>query len=130
MAKKEIIVEGTHDYSAESEYVEPSPLIKSKLEEFKDMKLGFMIHWGLYAQTGIVASWGLVDAEKSWSRTESKYGDLPNWHDDGEKLREEYFGLKNSFNPVRFNPDEWAELAANNCFKYLIFTNQNHSCNK
>ena len=126
MAKKEIIIEGTHDYSAESEYVEPSPLIKSKLEEFKDMKLGFMIHWGLYAQTGIVASWGLVDAEKSWSRTASKYGDLPNWHDDGEKLREEYFGLKNSFNPVRFNPDEWAELAANNCFKYLIFTTKHH----
>lgn len=123
---EEIIVEGTHNYSAESEYVEPSSLIKEKLEEFKDMKLGFMIHWGLYSQTGTIASWGLVDAEKDWSRAENEYGDRPNWHEDGAKLRKEYFDLINSFNPIRFNPDEWAELAAGNCFKYLIFTTKHH----
>ena len=124
--EKDIIIEGTHSYSAESEYVEPDPLIQEKLEEFKDMKLGFMIHWGLYSQLGIIASWGLVDAEKSWSRETNEYGDRPNWNDDGDKIRKEYFGLKNSFNPIRFNPDEWAELAANNCFKYMIFTTKHH----
>ena len=123
---EEIIVEGTHNYSSEKQYVEPSAAIKNKLEEFKDMKLGFMIHWGLYSQLGIIASWGLVDAEKKWSRADNEYGDHPNWHDDGAKIREEYFALKKSFNPVRFNPEEWAELAANNCFKYLIFTTKHH----
>lgn len=123
---EDIIVEGTHNYSSEKHYVQPSEEIKKKLEEFKDMKLGFMIHWGLYSQPGIIASWGLVDAEKDWARAENEYGDRPNWHSDGSKIREEYFGLKESFNPIRFNPDEWAELAANNCFKYLIFTTKHH----
>ncbi len=121
-----IIVEGVHDYSSEKDYVEPSLEIKKKLEEFKDMKLGFMIHWGLYAQLGLIASWGLVDAEKEWSRAQNEYGDRPNWHEDGSKIRKEYFELINSFNPIRFNPDDWAELASNNCFKYLIFTTKHH----
>ena len=121
-----IIIEGVHNYSSEKYYVEPADIIKNKLEDFKDMKLGFMIHWGLYSQLGIIASWGLVDAEKKWSRAYTEYGDRPNWHEDGAKIREEYFSLKKSFNPIRFNPEEWAELAANNCFKYLIFTTKHH----
>ena len=123
---EDIIIEGTHNYSSEKNYVKPSEIIENKLEEFKDMKLGFMIHWGLYSQMGIIASWGLVDAEKRWSRAQNEYGDRPNWHEDGKKIRNEYFALKKSFNPIRFNPDEWAELAANNCFKYLIFTTKHH----
>lgn len=124
--KKEIIAEGVHTYSAEESYIQPPSPIKEKLEDFKDMKLGFMIHWGLYAQLGLIASWGLVDAESEWSRKEDEYGYRPNWHNDGNKIREEYFDLIHSFNPVRFNPDEWAELAADCGFKYLIFTTKHH----
>lgn len=123
---EDFITQGTHDYSSESEYVEPSITIKNKLEEFKDLKLGFMIHFGLYNQLGLIASWGLVDAEKEWSRKNDEYGDHPSWQTDGKKLREEYFSLQKSFNPVRFNAEEWAELASNNCFKYLIFTTKHH----
>ena len=123
---EDIIVEGTHNYSSEKYYVHPSEEIKKKLEEFKDMKLGFMIHWGLYAQLGLIASWGLVDAEAEWSRKDEEYDYRPNWHTDGNKIREEYFDLIRSFNPVRFNPDEWAELAEECGFKYLIFTTKHH----
>ena len=123
---KDFIVEGTHDYSSEKEYVEPSEIIKNKLEEFKDMKLGFMVHWGLYNQVGIIASWGLVDAEKSWAREKTQNGDKPTWSEDGSQIRKDYFNLKKSFNPIRFNPDDLAELASNNCFKYLIFTTKHH----
>lgn len=121
-----IIINGVHNYSSEKSYVEPSAIIKNKLEEFKDMKLGFMVHWGLYNQLGMLASWGLVDKEKEWSRADCEHGDSPNLYDDGKKIRDEYFSLKKSFNPVRFNPSEWAELASNNCFKYLIFTTKHH----
>jgi alpha-L-fucosidase len=31
-----------------------------------------------------------------------------------------------SFNPIRFEPDKWAEAAANGGFKYLIFTTKHH----
>lgn len=123
--KQQAIVNGVHDYSDEANYIEPPSPIKEKLEEFKDMKLGFMVHWGLYQQLGIVASWGLIDG-REWTRKKTEYGDFPYWYDDANKLKEEYFGLKNSFNPIRFNPDEWAELASDNCFKYLIFTTKHH----
>ena len=123
---KDFIIEGTHDYSSEKDYVEPSEVIKNKLEEFKDMKLGFMVHFGLYNQMGLIASWGLVDAEKSWSRKANENGDKPTWSEDGAQIRKDYFNLKKSFNPIRFNPDDWAELASNNCFKYLIFTTKHH----
>ena len=125
MTKKKAIENGTHTYSSESGYLTPPSPIKEKLEEFKDMKLGFMVHWGLYQQLGIIASWGLIDG-RDWNRKKTERGDLPYWYESGKQLREEYFGLKKSFNPLRFNPDEWAELAADNCFKYLIFTTKHH----
>ena len=124
--KEDVITEGTHSYSAEKFYIEPMSPIKEKLENFKDMKLGFMIHWGLYSQLGLMASWGLVDAEAEWSRKNDEYDYRPTWLDDGNKIRDEYFDLIHSFNPVRFNPDEWAELAVESGFKYLIFTTKHH----
>ena len=124
--KDTVINEGVHSYSSEYDYVYPASPIKEKLEHFKDMKLGFMIHWGLYAQLGLMASWGLVDAEADWARAYNQHGDRPDWTTDGNRIRKEYFDLIHSFNPVRFNPNEWAELAADNCFKYLIFTTKHH----
>ena len=70
---EDMITEGVHSYSAEDSYVVPKSPVKEKMEEFKDMKLGFMIHWGLYAQLGLIASWGLVDAEAQWSRRIEEY---------------------------------------------------------
>ncbi len=122
----EVIVNGVHMFSSGKTYIEPESPVKEKLEEFKDMKLGFMIHWGLYAQLGLMASWGLVDEEAGWSRGNDEYGYRPDWTEDGNKIREEYFGLINSFNPIRFNPDEWALLAEENGFKYLVFTTKHH----
>lgn len=126
MKTDDVIVDGVHKYSQEEIYVEPKSPVKEKLEEFKDMKLGFMVHFGLYAQLGIIASWGMDDESARWSRVTEEYGYKPDWHSDGNELRKEYFGLIDSFNPVRFNPDEWAELAYDNGFKYLIFTTKHH----
>ena len=128
MAEKEktVIVNGVHNYSAEDGYILPDPRIQAQLEEFRDLKLALMVHWGLYNQLGIVASWGLVDAEAAWSRKEDAYGDHPYWIKDGAKIREMYFDLIHSFNPVRFDADAWAELAADCGFRYLLFTTKHH----
>jgi len=124
--KKTVIVNGVHNYSTEDAYIQPDPYIQQQLEDFKDLKLAFMVHWGLYNQLGILPSWGMVDAEAKWSRRFNEYGDHPYWMEDGVKLREMYFDLIHSFNPVRFNADEWAELASECGFKYLIFTTKHH----
>lgn len=124
--KKTVIVNGVHNYSTEDAYIQPEPYIREQLEKFKDLKLAFMVHWGLYNQMGILPSWGMVDAEAEWSRRRNDYADHPYWAKDGATFRREYFDMIRSFNPVQFDADEWAELASDCGFKYLIFTTKHH----
>ncbi|WJH35244.1 alpha-L-fucosidase [Paenibacillus sp. CC-CFT747] len=118
----EAIVEtGVHNFSKEEEWVKPEdPLLLERLEWFKDQKLGLMMHWGPYSQLGLVESWALSDDDGNWSR------DDINWTDDMEEFKRQYFDLNRTFNPVRLQPDVWAELAADNGFRYFLFTTKHH----
>lgn len=119
--EKQIVEEGVHTYSAAEKYVNPQdPRLLAKLEWFQDQKLALMVHWGPYAQLGLVESWALSDKDGDWSR------DDVDWTEDMQAFKKEYFGLNRSFNPVRFRPDQWAEFAAENGFRYLIFTTKHH----
>ena len=124
--QQEIMEDGVHNYTSEKKYVTPASPVKEKLEEFKDLKFGFMVHWGIYSQLGIVPSWGMVDNQKHWSRSEEEFSPGANWSEDGVQIREDYFNLIHSFNPIRFDPDQWADLAEECGFKYLIFTTKHH----
>ncbi len=117
----EMVVEGTHNYSTEEKYVKPKdPEVLKKLEWFKDQKLALMMHWGPYSQMGIVESWALSDGDADWSRN------CVDWEVDGEEFKREYFALNKTFNPVRFEPDKWAEYAKMAGMKYMIFTTKHH----
>ena len=119
--KEEVVQQGVHNYSAVDSYVKPTdPAVLEKLEWFQDQKLALMIHWGIYCQLGIVASWALSDKDDDWSRHQV------NWTDDGEKFKEQYYALNKSFNPIRFQPEEWAQTAKDCGFKYLILTTKHH----
>lgn len=119
--KEEVVQQGVHNYSAVDTYVKPTdPAVLEKLEWFQDQKLALMIHWGIYCQLGIVASWALSDKDDDWSRHQV------NWTDDGEKFKEQYYALNKSFNPIRFQPEEWAQTAKDCGFKYLILTTKHH----
>lgn len=112
---------GVHNYSEEDSYVRPDdPRILKRLEWFQDQKLGFMMHWGPYSQLGIVESWALSDADADWAR-----GGI-DWDIDGESFKQQYRDLNRTFNPVRFQPNMWAQLAKESGFKYLLFTTKHH----
>lgn len=100
-------------------YTELPSYLKNKLEWFKDQKLGVIFHWGLYAVAGIVESWQL-SKEDEWAR-----GDHP-WRNDVYELREDYWGLNHSFNPYKFQPDEWAKICQEAGFRYMLFTTKHH----
>ena len=102
-------------------YVAPeeSEVIK-KLEWFKDQKLAFMVHWGVYSQLGMCESWPISDGDAYWSRT------AYTWEPDGKKFRQQYFDMNRTFNPIRFDPDEWASFAKAAGFRYFIFTTKHH----
>lgn len=119
--EEQVIVQGVHNYSSEKEWIKPEdPLLLERLEWFQDQKLGLMMHWGPYSQLGVVESWALSDQDADWSR------DGIDWDVDGEELKRQYFGLNKTFNPIRLQPDLWAELAAEGGFKYLTFTTKHH----
>ncbi|MBQ4354403.1 MAG: alpha-L-fucosidase [Clostridia bacterium] len=115
------IKQGLHGCSREDAYVRPQdPLIQERLEWFQDQKLALMMHYGPYSQLGMDASWSLSDGDASWSRRDV------DWEKDGEAYRRQYTDMYKTFNPVRFQPDKWAQFAADNGFKYLIFTTKHH----
>ncbi|MBP3965403.1 alpha-L-fucosidase [Paenibacillus lignilyticus] len=112
---------GVHNYSSESEWVKPTdPVTVERLEWFQDQKLALMMHWGPYSQIGMVESWTLSDEDGDWARNDV------DWTDDYEEMKREYFALNKTFNPIRFEPEKWAEVAAEGGFKYLIFTTKHH----
>ena len=122
MAESNIVETGVHNYSAQENYVVPTDkAVQEKLEWFQDQKLALMIHWGPYSQIGLVESWALSEQDGAeWSRHDV------DWTDDNAQFCKEYIDLNKTFNPIRFEPQKWADFAADNGFKYLIFTTKHH----
>src|SRR5476651_2337874 len=53
-----------------SPYVpDPDPLVRAKLDQWQDLKLGLLMHWGTYSQWGIVESWSLCSEDEGWCRS-------------------------------------------------------------
>ena len=92
------------------------PLVKQKLEQWRDQKFGVIIHWGLYAVPGIIESWSLCSEDWITRDSTSDYAAYKKW----------YWGLKEDFNPVKFNPQTWATAAKAAGMKYLVFTTKHH----
>ena len=115
------ILHGMHGCSREDTYVVPKdPLIRQRLEWFQDQKLALMMHFGIYSQMGICESWPLSEDDAPWSREDVV------WEKDPAVFRKQYVDMNRSFNPVCIQPEEWADVAARNGFKYLIFTTKHH----
>jgi len=102
----------------EHEYVEESdPLVRRKLEEWQDAKLGLLMHWGPYSQWGIVESWSLCSEDEPWCRRSM---------DDYGAYKEAYEELQTTFNPTEFDPERWAVAAKDAGMRYVVFTTKHH----
>jgi alpha-L-fucosidase len=75
-------------------------------EAWMDRRYGMRIHWGVYAQLGLDASWPTLHAS--------------------EEFKEIYNTLWQVFNPVEFDAEEWARLAEDAGMKYFVFTTKHH----
>ena len=50
-------------------YVEETdPRVIKKLEEWQNIKLGLLMHWGSYSQWGVVESWSICAEDEDWCR--------------------------------------------------------------
>ena len=67
-------------------------------------RFGMFVHWGLYAIDGF-------HEQEQWR---------------GRVPRAEYAKLQQQWNPVKFNPDAWLDLAAEAGMKYICLTAKHH----
>ncbi len=104
--------------AGEAQYVpDPSPVVRKKLERWRDLKFGLLMHWGTYSQWGIVESWSLCSEDKPWCRRS-----MENYCE----YKKRYEALIKTFDPVRFDPGKWARAAKEAGMKYVIFTTKHH----
>jgi alpha-L-fucosidase len=102
-----------------SDYVpETDPAVAHKLDQWQDWKFGFMMHWGPYSQWGVVESWSICSEDVEWCRR-------PKGISYVDYVRK-YEKLPETFNPVKFDPSRWAEVANAAGMKYVVFTTKHH----
>ena len=108
-----------HKQSAASDYVWPTDQqVLDKLDKWQDLKFGVLFHWGLYSVPGIVESWSICSEDEDWIPRDKSmsYEDYKKW----------YWGLIDKFNPVNFNPEQWADVMEDAGMKYMLFTTKHH----
>src|SRR5918994_710645 len=79
-----------------------------RLEWFRDQGFGLFIHWTMDSQIGVVESHSMVGASADY-------------------LNRYVNELPRTFNPHRFNAQDWAALARLAGVKYVVFTSKHHS---
>jgi alpha-L-fucosidase len=75
---------------------------------FRAAKFGMFIHWGPYSLASVEASWPIMRPGK-WKITEAEYRALPA-----------------RFNPVKYDPDHFIDLARAAGQQYMVFTTKHH----
>ncbi len=120
MAGINMTVDGVHDYTEESRYVPPTePEVQRHLQWFRGLKLGLMMHFMPSCQIGIAESWPLSDDAASWAQAPVDWTDI-------ETFKKQYDRCIETFFPMRFRPDRWAEIAEQAGFRYLLLTTKHH----
>lgn len=94
---------------------EDNIIIRERIEEWRDLKLGVLFQWGLYSQWAVPASWTLCSEP---------------WVDRGGvdymEYVQSYRKLNTTFKAKKFDPSRWAKNARDGGVKYVIFTAKHH----
>ena len=119
----QVIIFSTVKAQEQVYYPDPDTLVQRKLEEWKDLKFGLLMHWGPYSQWGVVESWSICPEDVGWA-TGARINKRPS--DNYNTYVKDYENLKTTFNPVKFNPEKWAAAAKDAGMKYVVFTTKHH----
>lgn len=79
-------------------------MLEKRIEDWKDLRFGMFIHWGLYAL---------------WGR-----GEWVMWNEAIDK--DEYRQLMHQFTAEKFDPRAWAKTAKAAGMKYMVLTTRHH----
>ena len=93
-------------------WLTPEP---ERLEHWKDLRYGMFIHWGPNCQKGGEIGWSRQGPRRG--RTRGGTGHIP---------VEVYDNLYKTFDPVKFDADEWVTIAKDAGMKYMVLTSKHH----
>jgi alpha-L-fucosidase len=82
---------------------------------WRQLKFGMFIHWGPVSLKGVEIGWGRGGERRG--RKDAKPGSVP---------AEVYDNLYKEFNPVKFNAQEFVEIAKAAGMRYMVFTTKHH----
>jgi alpha-L-fucosidase len=86
----------------------------AKMKWFREAKFGLFIHWGLYS----------IPAGEWKGKPIAGIGE---WIMNRAKIPvAEYEKLAAEFNPVKFNAEEWVQMAEDAGMKYVVLTSKHH----
>jgi alpha-L-fucosidase len=85
-----------------------------KMEWWRDARFGLFIHWGLYAEPAGEWKGERIPGISEWIMARAK---IP---------VKEYEKLAETFNPVKYDADEWVRLAKGAGMKYIVITSKHH----
>jgi alpha-L-fucosidase len=85
-----------------------------KMKWFREAKFGLFIHWGLYAVPAGTWKGQQIPGIGEWIMNRAK---IP--------VRE-YEQLAGQFNPVKFDAEQWVQLAEDAGMKYIVITSKHH----
>ncbi|MBK7405941.1 MAG: alpha-L-fucosidase [Phycisphaerales bacterium] len=84
----------------------------ARMEWWRDARFGMFIHWGLYSVPA--GEWNGQTNHAEWIRTTAQ---IPIGT---------YEKFVDQFNPVNFDADAWAQMAADAGMKYVVITTKHH----
>ncbi len=84
----------------------------ARMQWWREARFGMFIHWGLYAIPA--GEWNGQTNHAEWIRTTAQ---IP---------LEEYDKFVQQFNPVKFNAEEWVQMAKEAGMKYIVITSKHH----
>jgi alpha-L-fucosidase len=94
-------------------YAADSKASAEDIQAWQEMRFGLFIHWGPVSLKGTEIGWSRGGERRGTGGT----GSIP---------VEVYDNLYKQFNPVKFNADEWVQIARDAGMKYLVFTTKHH----
>lgn len=85
-----------------------------RMEWWREARFGLFIHWGLYAQPAGEWKGEQIPGISEWIMARAK---IP---------VKEYEKLAETFNPVKYDADQWVRLAKEAGMKYIVITSKHH----
>jgi len=91
---------------------EPRQQFDERMAWWREARFGMFIHWGIYSVPA-----GVYKGEGGHAEWIMETAHIP---------VQEYERYATQFNPVKFNADEWVQIAKNAGMKYIVITSKHH----